>query len=411
MTVIAGFTFEDTAVLIGDILASSSASLSRYIPVPTVDDPRQTLWQKLGYSAGLFQKLAFISPYLCVAWSGEQQAAARIVDEMNHVAGSGPVPQKAFLEYMDEIPNDSQTSSPSIIALAVYEGGAAELVVRKVREIRNQPHGMKAYCGGSGWEDASDLFLRRGALREQGSPIETALGFAHKLAGIFHSRESSPGPNASMQNPLRRGAQYGAGYQVAVLRDGRIVPEAETTLQFWEGHVSKNGTLTLDPPTLFIRRDYRCTRLVLRSARIRRWWTSNTTISSSDNQFCVEVPRVDEDHSQNPDNITLVPHNQSPSFETTYEGQVIRLTVENGPAVMLSTLQRPQYLHQRTLSFSDVGGTTIVALNPPAAAGLRAFLQEQLGSPRFEEVLRELQGPLRTRPAKSEGPAKPGSRG
>ena len=379
MTVIVGFTFGGTATLVGDILASSNSPARRYIAIPTVDDPEQTLWEQLGYAPGLVQKLAFISPFLCVAWAGSQEGAARVVEEMEFVAGKGPVPKTSFLEYMDTIPNDSQTGSPSFIVLAVYDSGEVELLARNARSIKQLPDEMEAFCAGSGWPEAADLIRKRGALRESGPPGEIALGLAQKLAGTFHGRESAPHPDESRVNPLRKTAQYGAGFEVAILRNGRIEPEAETTLLFWTGRLLETGTLILSPPKLFIRRDFQRGKLVLRSMRIRKSWSLIATSPRSD-QSCINVPRVDTAEARTPDVVSGVSRSDWPKFPTRYEVHVIRLSIDNGPTVHVTATRPPSDTSDRTLIFIEIPRRTVVLLNPLPTVALHRDLQQQFTS-------------------------------
>lgn len=390
MTIIAGFTWNSTAALVGDILASSQFEPSVYIPVPTIEDPEQKLWEELGYAAGLFQKLAFVSPYLCVAWSGGREAAARVVDELTHLSGAGPVPKAPFLEYMDQIPNDSQTRSPSLIILAIYDDGEVELVARNAREVvKGLPSGMRAFCAGAGWRDAADLLIKRGALRESGSPTEIALSLAHKLAGTFHQRESPPGPNASRQNPLRMGAQYGAGFQVAILRNGRIEPEAHTTLQFWRGDLAKTGIFRLHSPTLFIRRDYQNGLLILRSARVHQLW-SRCTMIPHDDQFCVAVPRVNEEAAKEPQNLKRLSPTAWPALTSAYEGQVIRVMNTDGRLLIITALQHPRRLHHHTTFFLESGKKSRVFVNSLSKRALELDLQREFASSRFSSTVADL---------------------
>jgi hypothetical protein len=90
MTVIAGCNIMGKAGLMGDLLASRNGPPKGYLRIPMVEDPERVLWGQLGYSAGLFRKLFLVSPYLCIAWAGGREGAARIADEMSGVAGSGP---------------------------------------------------------------------------------------------------------------------------------------------------------------------------------------------------------------------------------------------------------------------------------------------------------------------------------
>ncbi len=394
MTVIAGVTFAGTAVLVGDILASADASPRKYVPVPTVEDPEHLLWKQLGYAGGLFQKLALISPYLCIAWAGSSEGAARVAEEMRHSFGVGPVSQAALSEYMDDLPRDSQTAALSLIVLAIYEDGGVDLLARRCRAVKGLPAGMIAFCAGSGYQDAADLLWKRGAIRENGTKTDIALGLAHKLAGTFHARESAPNRSTSGQNPLLRGRQYGAGFGVAILRDGQIVLESNTTLQFWQARLSRKGTLELHLPELWIRRSYEGKRLLLRSARISPALSLDALVPRAiphAEQLCLSVPQVDEDAAAEPDSVTRLPAEAWPPFETEYEGQIIRVTVDEGPSLILSALQRPQHASHRNVSFAEIGNATLVSVNPLPIKALRSDLCGQLDSPSFRRLLADLQ--------------------
>ena len=163
MTVIAGFNIMGQAALIGDLLASTDGASKSYVPLPMVDDPERVLWKRLGYSAGLFRKLFLVSPFLCIAWSGGNKGAARIVDEMCYVAGSGPVPKDDFLKYMDDLRKEDQTSAIRLIALVIYDSGEVDLLATPgTYRIDGLPQGMYAFAAGAGWDHAAELVLRRG---------------------------------------------------------------------------------------------------------------------------------------------------------------------------------------------------------------------------------------------------------
>jgi hypothetical protein len=392
MTVIAGFTMPGGAALIGDVLASSDGRSDSYISIPTVDDPERRLWKKLNYSAGLFRKLIEISPYLCVAWSGGQGGAIRMAEDMRRVAGEGPVPKKAFQQHMDAISRCPVTARMSMIALAVYDTGETDMLARNVRSIDGIPNGMKAFCGGGGKFDAIDLIAHRGALREIGSDEELVLGLAHKLIGTFYGRESAPGDGASGQNPLRSATRYGGGYEVAFVRDGRIVCDGDTTVLFWKGHLSARGVLKLHPPKLFVRRAYVEGHLMLRWGSVGKSWSDSIEMPYAD-QHCVLVPQVDEPAASNPEQVRSVSSDLYPAFSALYEASIVNLTAQNGPKYILTATQSPLEGHTRNLSFVDGSHSTQLVLNRLAVDdGLRFFLQRSLKSAAFRRVKTKLGG-------------------
>ena len=162
----------------------------------------------LGYSPGLVQKLAFFSPYLCVAWAGSLDGAARVIQEMEFVAGKESVSKESFLDYMDTIRNDSQTGAPSFIILVVYKGGEVELLARNATEVRGLPPGMRAFSAGTGAFEASHL-LRNRVVRRLDHPRKLHSGWrrrspAPSTVGRVPRTRCEPTQSASPRQSLRR---------------------------------------------------------------------------------------------------------------------------------------------------------------------------------------------------------------
>ncbi len=152
MSLIVGFSFNSTPLIIGDLLISGDEAHLPGVNLPTIVDIKDVFPPGSGFvPIGLKQKVIVVNEKLCVAWAGKMIEADYLIDEITEEFKAKEVNLNNVQQFMDKINKEIQLST----ILTVIENVYIYQMSYRCTEIDHAFLG-RLRIGGTG----ADLFLK-----------------------------------------------------------------------------------------------------------------------------------------------------------------------------------------------------------------------------------------------------------
>ncbi|TWB28671.1 hypothetical protein [Nitrospirillum viridazoti] len=106
MTLILGYTFHDSPILIGDVLLSNDGSSDELFNTPTYNNVNIYMNKRKAHAhvTGMKQKVNILSDKLIIAWAGSYVQARAVMRELKEFHKKGEITQLNIMGYMEKIP-------------------------------------------------------------------------------------------------------------------------------------------------------------------------------------------------------------------------------------------------------------------------------------------------------------------
>ena len=226
MTLIAGFTVEETPWLIGDIILSGDRIRENSVVLPTVGPIGDRFATGKHDIVGTRQKLQIISKDVAIAWSGCENTAVdverRLTDLVENCGASASL-IRGFLNDLNERYGDEDFH---LIGFYIGNCGVPELFTHNASTSSNQRFGEFAAEGTGRDFIVNELrmapqFPQRDAESGITKYTHSAVFIDHILARLIH---------AEIEDPSRLQLYAGGSYEKVTYLDGEFVKIADNAL-------------------------------------------------------------------------------------------------------------------------------------------------------------------------------------